>query len=124
MFCSGPPYSLPLAETSSLANVDLAGRFYLACRGVPDYLMTLVRGAAAEAIWSAATCRRFLFRGRMAQRSRSLVGKAATKSKAVTSHRTPKAADQTRAASVGLSPRASGAKRRPAKATDYLGGRP
>jgi len=46
--------SLPLAETSSLANVDLASRFYPACRGVPDYLMTLVRGAAAEAIWSAA----------------------------------------------------------------------
>ena len=42
--------SLPLAETSSLANADLAGRFYLACRGVPDYLMTLVRGAAAEAL--------------------------------------------------------------------------
>ncbi|MCY2990627.1 MAG: hypothetical protein NTY19_22520, partial [Planctomycetota bacterium] len=26
--------TLPLAETSSLANADLAGRFYLACRGV------------------------------------------------------------------------------------------
>lgn len=42
--------TLPLAETSSLANADLAGRFYLASRGVPDYLMTLVRGAAAEAL--------------------------------------------------------------------------
>ncbi|MCY2987112.1 MAG: hypothetical protein NTY19_04490 [Planctomycetota bacterium] len=42
--------TLPLAETSSLANADLAGRFYLASRGVPDYLMTLVRGAATEAV--------------------------------------------------------------------------
>jgi hypothetical protein len=42
--------SLPLAQTSSLAEQDLPGRFYLACRGVPDYLLTLVRGALAEAL--------------------------------------------------------------------------
>jgi hypothetical protein len=42
--------SLPLAEASGLAEQELAGRFYLACRGVPDYLMTLVRGALAEAL--------------------------------------------------------------------------
>ena len=42
--------TLPLAESSGLANADLAGRFYLASRGVLDYLMTLVRGAAAEAL--------------------------------------------------------------------------
>ena len=41
------------------------------------------------------------------------------KAKAVSSHRTPKAADQTRTAGVGLSPRASEAKRQPTKATDY-----
>ncbi len=40
--------TLPLAETSSLANADLAGRFYLASRGVPDYLTTLARRAAAD----------------------------------------------------------------------------
>ena len=40
--------TLPLAESSALANADLAGRFYLASRGVPDDLMTLVRGAAAR----------------------------------------------------------------------------
>lgn len=42
--------SLPLAEPSDLDEPDLAGRFYLACRGVPDYLMTLVRGALVEAL--------------------------------------------------------------------------
>jgi hypothetical protein len=41
---------LPLAESSGLPESDLAGRFYLACRGVPDYLMTLVRYAVAEAL--------------------------------------------------------------------------
>ena len=42
--------TLPLAKTSGLADREIAGRLYLACRGVPDYLMTLLRGAAAEAI--------------------------------------------------------------------------
>ena len=42
--------SLPLAEVSGLAEPEMAGRFYLASRGVPDYLMTLVRGAVVEAI--------------------------------------------------------------------------
>jgi type II secretory pathway predicted ATPase ExeA len=42
--------SLPLAQASGLAEQELAGRFYLACRGVPDYLMTLVRGALTEAL--------------------------------------------------------------------------
>ena len=42
--------SLPLAKASGLADQELAGRFYLACRGVPDYLMTLVRGALSEAL--------------------------------------------------------------------------
>jgi hypothetical protein len=34
--------TLPLAELSALAESESAGRFYLASRGVPDYLMTLV----------------------------------------------------------------------------------
>ena len=42
--------SLPLADVSGLAESELAGRIYLACRGVPDYLMTLVRGALVDAI--------------------------------------------------------------------------
>src|SRR3569623_1101037 len=42
--------ALPLAKPSNLADHELAGRFYLACRGIPDYLMTLVRGGLAEAL--------------------------------------------------------------------------
>jgi len=42
--------TLPLAESSALAETELAGRFFLACRGVPDYLMTLIRYGLAEAL--------------------------------------------------------------------------
>jgi len=42
--------TLPLAETSGLAEPESAGRFYLACRGIPDYLMTLIRSGLAEAL--------------------------------------------------------------------------
>jgi hypothetical protein len=42
--------TLPLAESSHLAEAELAGRFFLACRGVPDYLMTLVRYGLTEAL--------------------------------------------------------------------------
>jgi hypothetical protein len=121
--------TLPLAESSGLANADLAGRFYLASRGVPDYLMTLVRGAAAEAVQRgneqiemddlARIFERCLAQQRvLAEQSNPFIGDL---DKAALDR--VQAADQTRAAGVGLSPRASGAKRRPAKATDYLGGR-
>jgi len=121
--------TLPLAESSGLANADLAGRFYLASRGVPDYLMTLVRGAAAEALQRgneqiemddlAQIFERCLAQQRvLAEQSNPFIGDL---DKAALDR--VQAADQTRAAGVGLSPRASGAKRRPAKATDYLGGR-
>ena len=122
---SGPPYSTP----SSLANADLAGRFYLASRGVPDYLMTLVRGAAAEALQRgneqiemddlARIFERCLAQQRvLGEQSNPFIGDL---DKAALDR--AQAADQTRTAGVGLSPRASGAKRRPAKAIDYLGGR-
>lgn len=42
--------SVPLTLGSHLSAAETAGRFYLACRGVPDYLMTLVRSAVCEAI--------------------------------------------------------------------------
>jgi type II secretory pathway predicted ATPase ExeA len=121
--------TLPLAETSSLANADLAGRFYLASRGVPDYLMTLVRGAAAEAVQRgneqiemddlARIFERCLAQQRvLAEQSNPFIGDLDK-----TALDRVQAADQTRAAGVGLSPRARGAKRRPTTATDYLGGR-
>ena len=112
-----------------LANADLAGRFYLASRGVPDYLMTLVRGAAAKALQRgneqiemddlARIFERCLAQQRvLAEQSNPFIGDL---DKAALDR--VQAADQTRSAGVGLSPRASGAKRRPATATDYLGGR-
>jgi hypothetical protein len=46
--------TVPLAEASGLAGPELAGRCYLACRGIPDYLMTLVRGAVCAALQRGA----------------------------------------------------------------------
>src|SRR5262249_55081182 len=46
--------TIPLAEASGLAGAHLAGRFYVACRGVPDYLMTLARGGVLEALRQGA----------------------------------------------------------------------
>jgi hypothetical protein len=97
----------------------LAGRFYLASRGVPDCLMTLVRGAASEVPWSARTCHRFGFLSRFPGETSAIEGPPASEKESGDKSPHSKAADQTRAAGVGLSPRASGAKGRPAKATDY-----
>jgi hypothetical protein len=121
--------SLPLAESSGLSEAALAGRFYLACRGVPDYLMTLVRGAVAEAIGRrnerillddlARVYQRCLAHQRvLAEQSNPFIGdldKAALN--------TVQPADQARTTGVGLSPRATRVKRKPPKASDYLGGR-
>lgn len=41
---------LPLAESSGLAEPDMAGRLFQACRGVSDYLMTLMRSGVAETL--------------------------------------------------------------------------
>ena len=46
--------TLPVAESSELAEPETAGRFFLACRGIPDYLMTLIRGGLAEALGAGA----------------------------------------------------------------------
>jgi len=121
--------TLPLAESSGLANASMAGRFYLACRGVPDYLMTLVRGATAEAIERgnqriemddlARIYERSLAQQRvLAEQANPFLG---TLDKAALDR--VQAADHARTAGVGLSPRASRANRRPVSAADYLGGR-
>ena len=121
--------TLPLAKLSGLASADLAGRFYLACRGVPDYLMTLIRGAAAEALGRgneqidmedlARIYERCLAQQRvLAEQSNPFIGKLDK-----TALDRVQAADQSRTAGVGLSPRASRAKRRAVSASDYLGGR-
>ena len=121
--------TLPLAEGSGLAEAGVAGRFYLACRGVPDYLMTLVRGALAEAVRRgneqigiddlARVYERCLAQQRvLAEQQNPFIGDL---DKAALDR--VQAADQLRAAGVGLSPRATRAKRRPLAAADYLGGR-
>jgi hypothetical protein len=121
--------TLPLVKLSGLASPDFAGRFYLACRGVPDYLMTLIRGAATEALQRgneqieiddlARIYERCLAQQRvLAEQTNPFIGKLDK-----TALDRVQAADLSRAAGVGLSPRAASAKRRPVTATDYLGGR-
>lgn len=121
--------SLPLTESSNLADPNLAGRFYLACRGVPDYLMTLVRGAAAEAIQRKNECIEQadlarIFERKLAQQ-RVLAGQTnpfiGELDQAALDR--VQAADQARAAGIGLTPRAAKVRKRDATAADFLGGR-
>jgi hypothetical protein len=121
--------TLPMTEVSNLDQPETAGRLYLACRGVPDYLMTLLRDAAAEAIHHgkesiehadlARVFERKLAQQRvLAEQSNPFIGKL---DQSALDRVQP--ADQTRTAGVGLTPRAAKRKKRPAKASDYLGGR-
>ncbi len=121
--------SLPLALDSGLAEAELAGRFYLACRGVPDYLMTLVRGALAEALQRGSEQIEMSDLARVYEKQLSLqrvllqqqnpfVGPPNT-----TELDCVQPADAYRSAGVGLSPRSARKRRRAATASDYLGGR-
>ncbi|QDU92329.1 TniB family NTP-binding protein [Lignipirellula cremea] len=121
--------TLPLAEESQLADPDLAGRFYLACRGVPDYLMTLVRGGVAEALGRRSERIELpdlarVFEAKLAQQRvlaeqpNPFIGQL---DRGALDRVQP--ADQARTAGVGLSPKASGKRPRAATASDYLGGR-
>ena len=121
--------TLPLAKTSGLADRETAGRLYLACRGVSDYLMTLLRGAFAEAVQRNSECieladlarvfeRKLAQQRVLAEQANPFIGKL---DQAALNR--VQAADQGRSAGVGLTPRASKAKKRPAKASDFLGGR-
>jgi hypothetical protein len=120
--------SLPLAQESELAAPELAGRFYLACRGIPDYLMTLVRGGFAEAIGRgserievadlARVFERKLAQQRiLAEQSNPFIGEL---DRSVLDRVQP--ADEARVAGVGLSPRAAHGKKRPLSASQILGG--
>ena len=120
--------TLPLGAASNLAQAETAGRCFLACRGVPDYLMTLMRGALAEALHRkserielsdlARVYEMKLSQQRvLAEQSNPFVGRLDQ-----SALDRVQAADQTRTAGVGLTPRASRAKKRPVKASDYLGG--
>ena len=121
--------SLPLAELSGLAEPQLAGRFYLACRGVPDYLMTLVRGGTVEAIGQQSKRIELADLARVFQRSLAQQRVLAEQSNPFIGALDQaaldrvQAADQAAVAGVGLTPRASRHKPRPVAASDYLGGR-
>jgi len=121
--------TLPLVEESGLAQADLAGRFFLACRGVPDYLMTMVRGGLAEALQRGSeritledlarvyerklACQRVL-----CQQENPFVGTLDPSLLERVS-----SADAGRNAGIGLSARASSKQKKTTPVTDYLGGR-
>ena len=121
--------SLPLAEGSGLAEPVMAGRFFLACRGVPDYLMTLTRGATAEALQQgneqislADLARvyesRLAMQRVLAEQANPFVGDL---DKGALDRVQP--ADKGRAAGVGLSPRAAKSRKRGLGVSDFLGGK-
>lgn len=120
--------TLPLAESSGLAEPEMAGRFYLACRGIPDYLMTLVRGGLTEALGRRierieATDLARVFERRLAHQR--VLGEQANPFIGdwdATALDRIQAADAIRSTGVGLTPRA--ARRRPnaVTAAQFLGG--
>ena len=120
--------ALPLTESSGLAEPETAGRFYLACRGIPDYLMTLVRSGLAEALdrkserIELADLAR-VFERRLAQQ-RVLAEQANPFIGAFDASALDRvqAADETRATGAGLSPRAARRRERPVTASHLLGG--
>jgi hypothetical protein len=121
--------TLPLAEPSGLAGPDLAGRFYLACRGIPDYLMTLIRGSVFEALQRGAERIELadwarVYEVKLAQQ-RILAGQANPfigELDATTLDRV-QPADDDRMAGVGLTPRGSRRMRQEPTVSDTLGGR-
>lgn len=121
--------ALPLAEISGLAEADSAGRFYLACRGIPDYLMALVRGGLAEAVGRQAERietadlarvfeRRLAHQRVLAEQVNPFIGQPDA-----SALDRVRAADEIRSIGVGLSPRAARRKPKPASVTDLLGGK-
>jgi len=120
--------ALPLAESSGLAEPESAGRFYVACRGIPDYLMTLVRGGTAEALQRGSERiepadlarvfeRRLAQQRVLADQANPFIGQ--WESSALDR---VQAADETIAIGVGLTPRAARQRRPPVSAAQLLGG--
>ncbi len=121
--------SLPLANTSGLATPEMAGRFFLATRGVPDYLMTLVRGATAEALQQHNECvgiadfarvyeSKLAMQRVLADQENPFIGNLDQGSLARV-----QPADELRTAGVGLTPRAATSRGRQISANQLLGGR-
>jgi len=117
---------LPLAESSNLAEADLAGRIYLACRGVPDYLMTLIRGGLAEALARGSEQLELADLARVFQRNLAQQRVLADQNNPFIGALDASAldriqpADHARLPGIGLSPRASRSTKRPTTAQDFL----
>lgn len=120
--------ALPLVESSGLAETETAGRFYLACRGIPDYLMTLIRGGLAEALSRKSERieiadlarvfeRRLAHQRVLAEQANPFIGAfdAAALDRV-------QAADEVRSSGFGLSPRAARRRQKPLSASQLLGG--
>jgi hypothetical protein len=121
--------TLPLAEAAGLAGPELAGRLYLACRGIPDYLMTLLRGAATEVLERGSE------RLELADLARVYEAKLAQQ-RVLAAQPNPfvggldgtaldrvQPADDDRVAAAGLTARAARRPKRQPRAADYLGDR-
>lgn len=120
--------ALPLAESSGLAEIESAGRFFLACRGIPDYLMALVRGGLAEALGRKSERieladlarvfeRRLAHQRVLAEQANPFVGSL----DASTLERI-QAADEIRSSGAGLTPRAARRRENSPSAAQILGG--
>ena len=118
--------SVPLLKPSDLAVPDVAGRVYLACRGISDYLMTLVRGAVQEAIergsekieledFARVYEKRMTHQRILAEQDNPFVGKL---DQGLLDRVQP--ADAARVATTGLTPRAARRKKRELSANDVL----
>jgi GNAT superfamily N-acetyltransferase len=120
--------TLPVAESSELAEPGTAGRFFLACRGIPDYLMTLIRGGLAEALGRGSERIEFADLARVFERQlahqRILAEQANPFVGAWDASALDRvaAADEIRGIGVGLSPRAGRRRPKPITATQLLGG--
>lgn len=121
--------TLPSAEASNLESAELAGRFDLACRGVSDYLMTLIHGAVFEALHRGAE------RIDQDDLARVYKGKLAHQ-RAFAEQRNPfvgeldaaaldrvQPLNEGRVPGIGLTPRAGRRPKRQPAAADYLEGR-
>jgi Bacterial TniB protein len=120
--------TLPLAESSDLADLELAGRIYLACRGVPDYLMTLIRYGLAEALgreteridmadFARVYEQRLAHQRVLSEQANPFVGALE-----VGALDRVQPADDTRGPGIGLTPRAASIRKKPLIADRVLGG--
>lgn len=121
--------TLPLAESSGLAEPESAGRFYLACRGIPDYLMTLIRAGLSEALGRGSEQieqadlarvfeRRLAHQRVLGEQANPFIGAFD-----VAALDRVQAADEIRSSGIGLTPRAARRHPRSATAAEFLGGK-